>query len=269
MTDKFYKLVLNGTSGLIDMKHSWLYNPHAILKLRLTGQMILLRCIQDCISAGWKVFSTNTDGLTVRVPRAQLEDYKKLIDDIGNEFQVSFEHETFKSIHYIHINAYIAICENGIIKKKGEFLTKPELSTSTDNLVIPKLLQCYFVDGIQPEYILQNLDEFEYKWDGKLEKLSIFDFCASQKVDKSYTIQWYGKPQQRLNRYYVSKKGAYLYKVRDGKASHMLKGWAVQLYNNHIHKPLSEYEININYYLNKIHEVIEKIQTKQQSILFV
>jgi len=268
LQDEFYKLCLNSTSGLIDMEHSWLYNPEMILKLRLTGQLILLRCIEASQLKGWHVFSSNTDGLTVRLPRKDLELYKELIDGIGTEFQVKFEHETFKSIHYQNVNSYIAITESGLVKKKGDFLTKPVLSTSCDNLVIPKLLQCYFEKGIAPIDIIRQLDTFEYNWDGKLSKLHIYDFCASQKVDKSYSVEWMGKKQQRLNRYYVSKTGGYLYKCRGGKKSHMLKGYGVQIYNNHSDRKLSEYSIDFKYYLKHVHDIISDISSHNQISLF-
>lgn len=268
LQDEFYKLVLNSTSGLIDMKHSWLYNPSMILKLRLMGQMILLRCIQDSIDCGYQVISTNTDGLTVRLLRSQLDAYQQMINNIGDEFGVEFEHETFKSIHYQNVNSYIAICENGIIKKKGSFLTKPELGLSVDNLVIAKLLQCYFVSGITPEEVLTNVETFKYDWDKKITQLGIFDFCASQKVDKSYEVVWNGQVQQRLNRYYVSKRGAYLYKTRNGRSAHMLKGSGVMIYNNHVNQPFRQYPIDIPYYINETNKIIFAITKANQFTLF-
>lgn len=270
LQDEFYKLVLNSTSGLIDMEHSWLYNPEKILQLRLTGQMILLRCIQDCIDNGWKVFSTNTDGLTVKIPRGDLQKYTDLIDQIGQEFSVKFEHETFKSIHYQNVNSYVAITDTGLVKKKGQFVTKPVLSTSVDNLIIPKLLQCYFESGIKPATILSNMDTFKYTWDKEVgeKPLHIYDFCASQKVDRSYKVVWNGEVQQRLNRYYVSKKGAYLYKSRDGKLQHMLKGFGVQIYNNHTEQKLSSYSVNTGYYLKEVNKIINGIENNNQLQMF-
>lgn len=265
LQDEFYKLCLNSTSGLIDMEHSWLYNPEMILKLRLTGQLILLRCIEASQLEDWHVFSSNTDGLTVRLPRKDLDKYIAMIDKIGEEFQVKFEHETFKSIHYQNVNSYIAITELGAVKKKGDFLTKPVLSTSCNNLIIPKMLQCYFEKGIRPEEIIKSLDTFTYTWDKEVgpKKLHIYDFCASQKCDKSYTVEWMGKKQQRLNRYYVSRAGGFLYKCRDNKKSHMLKNWGVMIYNNHTDQPLSKYNIDFRFYVSAVNEMIAELQAGQ------
>ena len=40
--DKFKKLILNSTSGLLDSQYSWLYYPEGAIKLRLLGQLQLL-----------------------------------------------------------------------------------------------------------------------------------------------------------------------------------------------------------------------------------
>lgn len=60
--NKFYKLVLNGVSGLLDNQHSWLYYPQGAMKLRLMGQLILTKLIEKASLAGFEVVSANTDG---------------------------------------------------------------------------------------------------------------------------------------------------------------------------------------------------------------
>lgn len=266
--DAFFKLILNGTSGLLDQEYSWLYNPTGALKLRLIGQLTLNKLIELCTLNNFRVVSANTDGVEVILKRSELPKYYDLIKQVEEQFRVEFEHDFYKKIVYQNVNSYIAITESGHIKKKGQFVTKPELTNSVDFLVIPKLLQCYFVDNIRPEYILKNLDSFEYNWDGKLSKLHIYDFNSSQKVDRSYKVEWKGIIQQRLNRYFVSKNGAYLYKVRGNSKNHLLKGWGVQLYNRHEDKSLSEYNLDIKFYLQAINKIISEIERNQQLTLF-
>lgn len=58
--DKFLKLILNSTSGLIDNQHSWLYFPEGAMRLRLIGQLFLTKCIEVCIMNNWQVISANT-----------------------------------------------------------------------------------------------------------------------------------------------------------------------------------------------------------------
>lgn len=268
--DLFYKLILNGVSGLIDMEHSWLYNPEGIMKVRCGGQLILLTLMEKCILNEFDVISLNTDGLEVIIPNDKLDVYLRLVQEVEQQFNVQFEREKYSKIVYSSVNDYIAILENGNLKKKGMFVTSPELGGSVDFLIIPKLLEQYFIHGIKPEVAIRNS---EYK---------IYDFCASQKVDKSYTVEWNGKKQQRLNRYYASTKGAYLYKCRwverlDKKTkltsnvytkSHMLGDAGVMIYNQHIDKDIKDYNIDYNFYLQKVNKIISEIERHNQLTLF-
>lgn len=278
--DLFYKLVLNGVSGLLDMEHSWLYNPPGIMKVRCGGQIILLWIIEQCVLNGIIVISTNTDGLEVLCRKDQYELYQSIIKAAEKKFNVEFERDFYKKIVYSNVNSYVAITESGQIKQKGEFVTNPELGSSTDMLVYAKALNAYFVNGIKPEEFIHSSD------------LTIFDFCLSQKVSKSFETYHNGKKlPQRLNRYYAS-KGAYLYKlekeeswkkrinsaktkkdrkrIESNKPSfqHLLKESGVTIYNEHIVKPIEEYQINYSFYLNQINKKINEIKRLNQLTLF-
>lgn len=63
--NKFYKLVLNGVSGLLDNTYSWLYYPEGAMKLRLMGQLILTKLIEEAALAGFEVVSANTKSIGV------------------------------------------------------------------------------------------------------------------------------------------------------------------------------------------------------------
>ena len=254
--DSFYKVVLNGISGHLDSVNSPLYYPEGIMKVRVGGQLILTWLAERCALYGWDVLSLNTDGITLKMKRDDLEKYYSVIEQCEQQYDIIFEHDFYKKVVYASVNSYIAIPEKGKIKQKGEFVTKPELGNSTDMMVVPKALNAYFIDSIRPE-------EFIYS-----KELHIYDFCLSQKCDKSYTVEWNGKKQQRLNRYYVSTKGAYLYKCRENKKHHMMKGFGVQIYNVHQEKPINQFSINYGYYLKQINDKISEIERHKQLNLF-
>ena len=265
--DLFYKLILNGVSGLLDMEHSWLFNNKGIMKVRCVGQLILMKLIEQCIINNIHVISANTDGLEVMMHPNQFSKYLEIVASVEKQFNVSFEREFYKKIIYSSVNEYIAQTESGQLKKKGSFfITNPELGNSSDFLIIPKLLEQYYIYGVKPEDEIRN------------PKYTIFDFCASQKVDKSYTVEWMGQKQQRINRYYASKKGGYLYKCRwvTKKATkkapqhdiytqtHMLGDTGVMIYNNHIEQPLHKYNIDYTFYLKKVNDIISTIAQNNQ-----
>lgn len=254
--DSFIKLILNSTSGLLDNPHSWLYYPEGIMTVRCGGQLLLMDIIEKCVIAGFDIISANTDGIEVRILRNKLQEYYDILAECERRYNVEFESSFYDKIVYSNVNSYIAITDKGDIKQKGEFVTKPELGNSTDMMIVPKALNAYFINGIKPEVFIKDT------------KHHIFDYCLSQKCDKSYTVEWNQEKQQRLNRYYVSTKGAYLYKCRGSSKSHMMKSAGVQLYNVHIEKPIQEYKIDYNFYIKETWDKINEITRNNQLKLF-
>lgn len=203
--DTFLKLILNSTSGLIDNQHSWLYFPEGAMRLRLIGQLILTKCIEECILNNWQVVSANTDGIEVIVPKNELNKYKELLDNTCRLFNLDLEHENYSKIVYKNVNNYIAVTEDGKYKQKGLFVPKPILGNSVDELVIAKALEAYYTKDIQPREFISNPDKYD---------LHIYDYCKSNKIGKDFTVYHNSEIQQQLNRYYFSKKGAYLFKQK-------------------------------------------------------
>jgi len=143
--DSFLKLVLNSTSGLLDMGHSWLYYPEGAMRLRLIGQLILTKCIEQCIINNWQVVSANTDGIEVLVPTHMLKQYKDILDMTCNKFNLDLEHEYYEKIIYKNVNNYIALTNEKKLKQKGLFVYNPVLGNSVDEVVIAKALEAYYL----------------------------------------------------------------------------------------------------------------------------
>jgi hypothetical protein len=256
--DSLLKLILNSTSGLIDNQHSWLYYPQGAMKLRLTGQLILTLTIERLVLKDFKVISANTDGIEVIVPKHREQEYYDIVNQVGTEFNLIFEHEIYKKIIYLNVNSYLAET-NDKLKQKGLFVEKPELTNSVDFLIIPKALKAYYIDNIPVEQFVNNHKE-------------IYDFCCSMKVDKSFKVVWttpegIKSQQQRLNRFYASTKGGYILKVKDGSEHHLLKDSGVMIYNNHTPNEFPK-DINYSFYINKIKEIINQLNNYGQLDLF-
>jgi len=252
--DTFLKLVLNSLSGLLDNTYSWLYYPEGALRMRILGQLILTVLTEKAILKGYKVISQNTDGIELIIHKSEIENYYQIVKEVEDKYKVTFEHDFYKKIVYSSVNDYIAITESGKLKKKGLFVTEPVLGNSTDFLVISKALEAYFVNGIQPEVFVKN-------------HKNIFDFCSAKKIAKSFQVIWNGKIQQQLNRFYVSKKGAYLYKKKDNKnMENVLKGYGVMIYNKHEEKPFEEYHVNYQYYINEVKKIIVQLEPPQSTL---
>lgn len=259
--DTFLKLILNSTSGLIDNQHSWLYFPEGAMRLRLIGQLILTKCIEECILNNWQVVSANTDGLETIVPKNELDKYKEVLDNTCKLFNLDLEHENYSKIVYKNVNNYIAVTEDGKYKQKGLFVPKPILGNSVDELVIAKALEAYYTKNIQPREFISNPDKYD---------LHIYDYCKSNKIGKDFTVYHNGEIQQQLNRYYFSKKGAYLFKQKHGVGTmqHVNVGNAVILFNNYEEKSWEDYNVNYNYYIASTQKIIDEIANFNQLTLF-
>lgn len=259
--DSFYKVILNGVSGYLDMEYSWLYYPKGIMKVRCGGQLTLLTIIEECWLNNVTIIQVNTDGLTVKIEEDKIKWFESIVKEAERKFNVKFEFAEYEKMIFRSVNSYLAMSEKGSPKKKGEFVTNPELGNSVNFLVIPKCLELYFVKGIKPETVLESPEQYG---------LYIYDFCAAFKCSKDYTVLWNNEKQQRLNRFYVSKNAPYLYKQKSSKSKpdNMLKGWGVQLFNNYEKKPFEQYKIDKTFYLSEINKLISEIEHHNQLSLF-
>ena len=259
--DSFLKLILNSTSGLLDNQHSWLYFPEGAMRLRLIGQLILTKCIEQCIINKWQVVSANTDGIEVIVPRHMLKQYQEVLNMVCNKFKLDLEHEMYSKITYKNVNNYLAITKEGKYKQKGLFVPKPVLGNSVDELVIAKALEAYYTKDISPREFISNPDKYD---------LHIYDYCKSNKIGKDFVVWWNGQIQQQLNRYYFSKKGAYLFKQKFGQGTmqHVNVGQPVTLFNNYVNKSWEDYNVDYNYYISTTQKIIDEIANFNQLKLF-
>jgi hypothetical protein len=259
--DSFLKLVLNSTSGLLDMGHSWLYYPEGAMRLRLIGQLILTKCIEQCIINNWQVVSANTDGIEVLVPTHMLKQYKDILDMTCNKFNLDLEHEYYEKIIYKNVNNYIALTNEKKLKQKGLFVYNPVLGNSVDEVVIAKALEAYYINSIEPKEFISNPEKYN---------LHIYDYCKSNKIGKDFKVYWNNEVQQQLNRYYFSRNKPYLFKRKHdiGTMQHVNVGEGVEIFNEYKQRPFEEYEINYSYYIRKTQEIIDEINNFNQLSLF-
>ena len=259
--DSFLKLVLNSTSGLLDMSHSWLYYPEGAMRLRLIGQLVLTKCIEQCIINNWQVVSANTDGIEVLVPTHMLKQYKDILDMTCNKFNLDLEHEYYNKIIYKNVNNYIALTNENKLKQKGLFVYNPILGNSVDEIVIAKALEAYYIKDIEPKEFISNPEKYN---------LHIYDYCKSNKIGKDFKVYWNNIIQQQLNRYYFSKNKPYLFKRKHdiGTMQHVNVGEGVEIFNEYREKTFEEYQVNYSYYIRKTQEIIDEINNFNQLSLF-
>lgn len=203
------KLALNGSYGKSNSEYSPLYDPLYTMKTTINGQLLLcmlserfIEEIPDC-----QMIQINTDGMTVRIHK----DYREQLFSICRRWEqltgLELEDVNYSKMIIKDVNNYLAIKLDGTVKRKGAaFIHKIEpgeleLHKNFSMLIVPKVLEKYFVEGIKPEEAVRNHD-------------NIYDFFKRTKISRadklhSKVYDIHGniiseKEEQRISRYYVS-----------------------------------------------------------------
>ena len=260
----FLKIVLNSPTGKMQQEVSWMYDPFNVFKIRINGQLILLMLVDRLLELGCEIIQVNTDGVVYRAKNQLREGIERAIHEVETITQLMFEVDEYEAFYQYAINDYFGV-EKGyseshdpkLIEKKGMFITDTKLGKGLAPVVIPKAVINYFLTK-------QPVDEFIVK------DKDIRDFLMSQAVDKKFKVVYGEKPIQRINRFYASTNGFYLYKVDpngDRDKTNMLTKSGVTILNKFNDLPIEDRKINYRYYISEAKKVIADF-TEQQLSLF-
>ena len=229
----------------------------AVMKIRMNGQLLLLRLAEMLIKIGCKMIQYNTDGLYLICKKNKLDEYHKVVKEFEEFSLLTMETDEYKAMYQLAINDYIVVPINGKVKEKGFFITETKLGKGLTPKVIPKAIQAYLLEGKPIKEFIENHTEIK-------------DFLMSEKTGKQWTVEYNNVIQQRTNRFYASTDGAYLWKWKDspeGKSyQNMLASSGVTILNQLDEKPISERKINYRYYLREALKIIDTLEPKQLSL---
>ena len=270
------KFALNGLSGNLQNEHNFCYSPFAVMQIRINGQLLLLMLAEKLVEIGCKIIQANTDGLFLICKKNKYEEYQKVCKEWEKLTKLELEEDRFEAMYQYAINDYIAVKEGyhktkdkKLIKTKGMFITEVLLGKGLSPKIIPEAIINYFVDNIPVEETIKSCRD-------------IRKFLKAEKTGKQWTVEYNDKIQQRINRFYVSNNGYYLWKFKTDSGvkeyQNMLKGYAVTLHNTfYSDEDLqwkyaqgetfeSIYDINYNYYISQCKKIINDIKPKQLNL---
>jgi hypothetical protein len=256
-----YKIILNSTYGLSNDENSFLYDPQFTMSITINGQLSLSMLYEMICEEipGAVPLMQNTDGLETMIPREYEAQYMEICARWEKMTNLLLEHDKYSKIVLGDVNNYIAVNEAGKSKCKGRFEYKDlALHKNKSFLVIPKALHAYFVEGVKPEKFIK-------------ENLNIFDFCGGVKikgdwkfVERKVTNGLYEEQSlQHTIRYYISKTGSKVIKKNnsDRREIQVEAGkWMQSLMIDYVENPFEEYDINYDYYLEKIRKEINSLE---------
>lgn len=221
--------------------------------------------IEDLMVEGIQTISANTDGIVCLFDKGlELKYYDTCFAwerKVGNHEQGKLEYTEYSKLIQATVNDYLAIKSDGEIKKKGDFLTSSLLEKNKSRRIINLALEKYFVEGEDAAETIRNHS-------------NIFDFCVGAKASREYhyeTIDKEGKRDtyHRMIRYFVSTDGKKLLKMKnpdvesDGNDVTQCEAgeWKCTVANLiNKQKPIAEYNINYEYYIQKAEERIFAIE---------
>lgn len=265
-----YKYMLNGVSGKMQDETSWLFSPFTVMQVRINGQLLLLMLAERLLKLGCKLYQINTDGILYKLKKSKYEELQQVLKEWEKLTMLTLETEEFTQFYQLAINDYFGVEPNNKIKKKGFFLTDVELGKGLTPKIIPEAIINYFVHNIPVEDTIKSCKD-------------ICKFLQAEKTGKQWTVEYNEQIQQRINRFYVSNSGYYLWKWKlddAGKKSYqiMLKDHGVRLHNKFYSDEdlqwkysqgetfQSIYDIDYQYYINQCIKVIEKLKPKQLNL---
>lgn len=258
-----YKLALNGATGNYQNEHSWLYAPESVMRIRINGQLLLLKLAEMLVNKGAKIKQLNTDGVLYTIKKnVDLDSLLKEWEEFAN---LTLETEYYDRFYQFAINDYLAVGkgyneskDKSLLKYKGMFIPTVILGKGMQPMIIPKAINNYLADGIPIEKTIK-------------ESRNLNDFLTYQKVDKKFSVEYKNKLITRINRYYMSNspKAGYLYKCivdnegRRTNYSNMLKASGVTIANNLDDFETFPTDINYSYYIREARKITNALECQQ------
>lgn len=236
------------------------------MQIRINGQLLLLMLAERLISVGARIINTNTDGIFYLIDKNRLKDDEKVCKEWETITKLNLEADYFEAMFQFAINDYLAIKEGyskthdpSLLKTKGLFIDQVKLGKGMAATIIPEAIIKRLADNIPVEETIRNCQD-------------IHKFLTYQKVSKDYSVEYDGKLIQRINRYYVSTDGPWLYKCKidhNGnryKYIKLLTDSGVTILNKiEPNMPLPK-NINYRYYIAAAQKIVNYFKQKQLSL---
>lgn len=243
-----------------------MYDPMAVMKVRINGQLLLLMLTEKIINAGGKLKQINTDGILYLFPKDKLDLLNQVLKEWETLTKLELETDEFECFYQYAINDYVAALkgysktkDSKLIKQKGLFIDKVNLGKGMQSLIIPHALTKYFIDKIPIEKTIKECKDLN-------------QFITYQKVSKAFQVELDNQLIQRINRYYISTNGHYLYKCRLDENNkrygyiNMLKGKGIKIVNDFNQITDFPTDINYRYYIGECQKIINEFERIQLTL---
>ena len=274
MADGF-KLSANSVYGKSNSEYSFLYDPLYTLQTTLAGQLALCMLSEMLINGieNLTMLQINTDGLTSKFPRKHVDKYMEICEDWMKRTNLVLEHAYYSKMIIRDVNSYLAVDDKGKVKYKGAFKTNEEMRKdgewhkSFSQGIVSIALADFYIKGVAVEQTVRNCT-------------NIYEFCKTGNTTGKWWAETFDSDgntiikMQKNNRYYLSTDGNGFRKctykpnketaVDELTSTEYEAGKVVTMFNQFVDKPMSEYNIDYDYYINECYKIIHKIDGTEE-----
>ncbi len=204
--NKAIKLARNGAYGDSNNKYSPFYDPQYTMSITINGQLLLCLLAEHFLNIpGLSMIQANTDGVTVKCPRGQIDRMKSICKWWEGYTCLKLESVIYSRMFIRDVNNYIGEYEKGGVKRKGAYEYKLEWHQNHSALVVPKAAEAALVHGTDISTFIRNHTD-------------IFDFMIRTKVKRSDQLvisdaAGNERRLQNITRYYIGVQGGSLKKI--------------------------------------------------------
>lgn len=257
-----YKLMLNGSFGLMNEYNSPIYYPKGAMFVTITGQLILLYWLEQITKVAPEtiILQCNTDGITLMYyPESEslVQEVNKKMEELT---QIGIEEVAYSKMIIRDVNNYISVDTKGKVKLKGAFEIKKDYYKNSSFTIIPIALEKYFVHGKDFRETILHHDNI-YDFLGVTKKKSNFDLNYFTLTDDNEVIE---EKQQRITRYFIStKQGGLVKQFKDKKtkgAVNVESGWNCTVANLITSTNPKDYPIDYTYYIKEVEKIVTSIE---------
>ena len=205
------KEALNASYGNSNNAHTPLYDPLYTMKTTINGQLLLVMLCEQLIKTpNLTMIQCNTDGVTFRVPKIYLDHIRNVCKWWEGLTGLTLEEALYKSMHIRDVNNYIAVYENGKVKRKGSYNYEPQPHQDASSLVVQKAVDALIMDGVDIRHFIEtHRDHYDFMIKGKVPR--------ADKLVMRYEDFEVDDPMPNTMRYYISEHGGQLVKISEPK----------------------------------------------------
>lgn len=208
------------------------------------------------------------DGIYVKLHKSKKKEFESIIAEWEKVSLMQMETCKFEKIWFLNTADYFGTYYKFDkekkqmvldIKEKGFFQSKIQLGKGIDFPIIAEAVKNYFLQGVPIEKTIRDCD-------------NILKFCTYKKLNKTSECWHNNKKIQRVNRYYATKYGAYIYrksydeKTKKLSIAHLLQDSPVIIYNKFDNKPINERKINYGFYQKNARSIIFEIENDAKQL---